>query len=162
LATQEGPKFVFAHVLLPHVPLVFRADGSITTDDRYFRETFDQPTSNEYLIDGYKNQVEYINQRMLSIVEAIIKNSARPPVIIIQGDHGLLYYDHFPILNAYYLPEGGSQKLYPSITPVNSFAVVFNQYFGAQLSLLPDNSYSSLYSRPYDFKAVAAGPCPVP
>jgi hypothetical protein len=162
LAGQAGPKFVFAHVLLPHVPLVFRADGSITTDDRYFRETFDQPTGSEYLIDGYKNQVEYINQRMLSIVDAIIKNSAQPPVIIIQGDHGLLYYDHFPILNAYYLPGNGSQKLYPAITPVNSFVVVFNQYFDAQIPLLPDNSYSSPYTRPYDFEAVAAGACPVP
>jgi hypothetical protein len=162
LAVQAGPKFVFAHVLIPHVPLVFRADGSVTKDDRYFRETFDQPSSTEYLIDGYKNQVEYINQRMLSIVDAIIKNSAQPPVIIIQGDHGLLYFDHFPVLNAYYLPGNGSQELYPTITPVNSFIVVFNKYFDTQLPLHPDNSYSSPYTRPYDFKAVTAGHCPVP
>jgi hypothetical protein len=162
LAMQPAPKFVFAHVIIPHVPLVFRADGSITTDDRYFRETFDQPSSTEFLIDGYKNQVEYINQRMLSIVEAILKNSAQPPVIIIQGDHGLLYYDQFPILNAYYLPDAGIQKLYPTITPVNSFAVVFNQFFNAQLPLLPDNSYTSTYTRPYDLKLVTVKPCPVP
>ena len=161
LAKQEGPKFVFAHVLIPHVPLVFRADGSITRDDRYFREMFDQPVNTEYLVDGYKNQVEYIDQRILSIVDTILQNSARPPVIIIQGDHGLLYYDHFPILNAYYLPDGGSKALYADITPVNSFRVVFNQYFGAQLPLLPDNSYTSTYTRPYDFKAVTDKPCPV-
>jgi hypothetical protein len=162
LAGQAGPKFVFAHVLLPHVPLVFRADGSITKDDRYFRETFDQPSGTEYLIDGYKNQVEYINQRMLSIVDAILRNSAQPPVIIIQGDHGLLYFDHFPVLNAYYLPGNGSPELYPTITPVNSFVMVFDRYFDAQLSLRPDNSYSSPYTRPYDFKAVTAETCPVP
>jgi hypothetical protein len=162
LAEQAGPKFVFVHVLLPHVPLVFRADGSITKDDRYFRETFDQPSSTEYLIDGYKNQVEYINQRMLSIVDAILKNSAQPPVIIIQGDHGLLYFDHFPILDAYYLPGDGSPEPYPTITPVNSFVMVFDRYFDAQLSLRLDNLYSSPYTRPYNFKAVSAGPCPVP
>jgi hypothetical protein len=162
LAGQAGPKFVFAHVLLPHVPLVFRADGSITKDDRYFRETFDQPSGTEYLIDGYKNQVEYINQRMLSIVDAILRDSAQPPVIIIQGDHGLLYFDHFPVLNAYYLPGNGSPELYPTITPVNSFVMVFDRYFDAQLPLRPDNSYSSPYTRPYDFKAVTAESCPVP
>jgi hypothetical protein len=162
LAEQAGPKFVFAHVLLPHVPLVFRADGSITKDDRYFREKFDQPSGREYLIDGYKNQVEYINQRILSIVDAILRNSAKPPVIIIQGDHGLLYFDHFPVLNAYYLPGNGSPELYPTITPVNSFVMVFNRYFDAQLPLWPDNSYTSPYKRPYDFKAVTAEPCPVP
>jgi hypothetical protein len=161
LAKQGGPKFVFAHVVIPHVPLVFRADGSITKDDRYFREMFDQPASTDYLIDGYKNQVEFIDQRMLSIVDTILKNSAQPPVIIIQGDHGLLYYNHFPILNAYYLPDGGSKALYSTITPVNSFRVVFNQYFGAHLPLLPDNSFTSTYTRPYDFKAVTDKPCPV-
>ena len=161
LVKQTSPKFVFAHVVIPHVPFVFRADGSITKDDRYFRETFDQPVSTQYLIDGYKNQVEYIDQRMLSIVDTILQNSAQPPVIIIQGDHGLLYYDHFPILNVYYLPDGGNKALYPTITPVNSFRVVFNQYFNTQLPLLPDNSFSSTYTRPYDFTAVTIKPCPV-
>jgi len=162
LAAQPGPKFVFAHVIIPHVPLVFRADGSVTTDDRYFRETFDQPSSTEYLIDGYKNQVEFIDQRMLPIVDEILRNSAQPPIIIIQGDHGLQYFDPFPILNAYYLPGNGSQDLYPSISPINSFAVIFNHYFGAQLALKPDNSFLSTYTRPYDFSAVTDKPCPLP
>ena len=42
------------------------------------------------------------------------------------------------ILNAYYLPGDGSKKLYPSISPVNTFRVVFSHYFGADLDLLPD------------------------
>ncbi len=99
---------------------------------------------------------------MLSIVDEILKNSAQPPVIIIQGDHGLLYFDHFPVLNAYYLPDSGSRDLYPSITPVNSFIVVFDQFFGANLPLKPDNSFSSPYTRPYDFKAQSKETCPVP
>ena len=47
------------------------------------------------------------------------------------------------ILTAAYLP-GGSQdsRLYPSISPVNTFRVVFNRYFGARYPLLPDRPYS--------------------
>ena len=33
LATAPGPKFVFAHVLLPHDPYVFRADGSVIPEE---------------------------------------------------------------------------------------------------------------------------------
>lgn len=158
LPETPGPKFVFAHVLIPHVPLVFRSDGSITRDDRYFRETFDQPASEEYLLDGYRNQVEYINHRILSIVDAILKKSVHPPVIIIQGDHGSLYFNPFPILNAYYLPESCDKVLYPGITPVNSFRAVFNACFDANLPLLPDQAFSSPYTRPYDFKPVEVPP----
>jgi hypothetical protein len=46
------------------------------------------------------------------------------------------------ILNAIYLPDGDARVLYPSISPVNTFRVVFNQYFGTDLELLPDRSYA--------------------
>jgi hypothetical protein len=63
-------------------------------------------------------------------------------VIIIQGDHALAgAKDRFGILNAYYLPGINKDILYPTISPVNSFRIVFNQYFGAKLPLLPDRSY---------------------
>jgi hypothetical protein len=47
----------------------------------------------------------------------------------------------FPILNAYYFPGIGKEKLYTTITPVNSFRLLLNLYFDAQLPLLPDDSY---------------------
>ena len=45
------------------------------------------------------------------------------------------------IFNAYYLPEGGNENLYETITPVNTFRVVFNTYFGGRYELLPDKSW---------------------
>jgi hypothetical protein len=48
------------------------------------------------------------------------------------------------ILNAYYLP-GGRKNTYPSITPVNSFRVIFDHYFG-QTGFVNDVSYY------YDFQ----------
>jgi hypothetical protein len=43
-----------------------------------------------------------------------------------------------PIMNAYYLPDGGSELLYDSISPVNSFRVILNRYFGMNMDLLDD------------------------
>ena len=33
VATAPGPKFVFAHILLPHDPYVFKADGSPLSEE---------------------------------------------------------------------------------------------------------------------------------
>ena len=55
------------------------------------------------------------------------------------------------ILNAYYLPDLDNNPLYPSITPVNSFRLVFNLYFGTDLELLPDRIYVYYPGRPYTF-----------
>ena len=58
----------------------------------------------------------------------------------------------YGILNAYYLPNVDKAILYPSITPVNAFRLVFNLYFGTDFELLPDNSYFSYEEHsPYEF-----------
>jgi hypothetical protein len=44
------------------------------------------------------------------------------------------------ILNAYHLPGVETGVLYPTISPVNSFRVVLNAYFGTKLPLLPDRT----------------------
>ena len=51
----------------------------------------------------------------------------------------------FGILNAFYLPEVDNDILYPTITPVNTFRVVFNLYFDADFELLPDENYATNY-----------------
>jgi len=42
------------------------------------------------------------------------------------------------ILNVYFLPEINNNLLYNSITPVNTFRVIFNHYFDAGYDLLKD------------------------
>jgi len=58
------------------------------------------------------------------------------------------------ILNAYYLPQGGSDLLYDSITPVNTFRIISNFYLGANYELLLDKSYMSSLKNPYVFREV--------
>jgi hypothetical protein len=57
------------------------------------------------------------------------------------------------ILNALYLPEVVLHQA-DTTSPVNTFRLIFNQYFGAELDILDDVSYISSYSAPYDFEIV--------
>jgi hypothetical protein len=139
-----GPKFVFAHILAPHPPYVFEADGKPVEEEKG-------------KIIGYRDQVAYVNTRMFSVLEAIIIKSNTPPVIILQGDHGpdsFAPQDRMAILNAYYLPRGVNDLLYTNISPVNSFRVVFNSAFAGDFPLLDDRSYYTLSREPYEFELI--------
>jgi hypothetical protein len=64
--------------------------------------------------------------------------------------------ERMTILNAYYFPDSRYDDLYQRISPVNSFRVVLNTFFGASLELLPDKSYFSTWPKPYNFVDVTA------
>src|SRR3989338_6820576 len=149
---SEGRVFVFAHLLIPHEPYVFDADGNFVT-----KEEADSRSQKE----NYLAQVAYISKEVEKLVVQLQKSEPEP-IIIIQGDHGHKFplsnpellkseYGLTPeqaaplitrIFNAYYLPDGGSSLLYDTITPVNSFRIVFNKYFGQKFKLLKDISYT--------------------
>jgi hypothetical protein len=140
LPQTQSPKFVYAHFVAPHFPYVFAPDGS-----------FEYTPSNA---PGYVNEIQYVDQRVLEVISNIIKTSKVPPIILLQSDHGLAEDVRNANLMAYYLPNGGDKALYPGISPVNSFRIVFNQYFGADYPLLPDVARSASYQAPYDFTVV--------
>ena len=158
-----GPTFVFAHLLLPHEPYLFETDGGEVTaaeeESRTLRQKFIGQVryANRRLVGLFDLLLD--------------APAARRPVILLQADEGPhppgyladeVHYDwtgasdadlegKFRILNAYHLPgitdpdpafpEPSPAPLEPTITPVNSFRIVFNAYFDARLPLLPDRSY---------------------
>jgi|TARA_B110000467_G_scaffold134753_1_gene131263 hypothetical protein len=85
------------------------------------------------------------------------------PIIIIESDHGTdfdwneptneMLKQRFSNLNAYYMPEG-QELLYDTITPVNSFRIMFNSNFNGNFELLEDKVYWSSYDQPYKFEDV--------
>jgi hypothetical protein len=141
LASFPGPKFVFVHILIPHIPFVFLPDGEITSDRGFYSGDKTEPTDEAHLIQGYVNQIQFINSRMTDILQTLVTQSDIPPIIVIHGDHGLRNDNRSLIFNAYYLPGNGDVSLYPTITPVNSFRLIFDTYFGTHYGLLPDMSY---------------------
>lgn len=149
LLNLPSPKFVFIHIIAPHEPFGLDENGGNVMPDQI-----------DYLT-GYSNQSKFISAALLPQLQKLIDGSANPPVIILQGDHGQLGSepeDLMKILNAYYLP-GHTDQLYPSISPVNSFRVVLNSYFGTKFPLLEDISYYSSLDRRYDF-SVVPNTCP--
>jgi hypothetical protein len=159
----EEPTFTFAHILSPHVPYVFDSDGSFLLPEQ---------ANTRSDIENYRNQLVATNNMVKVLVDRLLKDSEVAPIIILQADEGPYpeRYDagvrafnwgeatdaeirqKFRILNAYYLPGVDSSVLYPTITPVNSFRLVFDLYFGTGLGLLPDKSCAYVdYSHPYQF-----------
>jgi hypothetical protein len=141
LASLPGPKLVFAHIIIPHGPFVFEANGDITTDSGFFSGKYNEPVDEEHLEQGYLNEVQFINSRIPDILRTIVTESSVPPIIVLMGDHGLKNDNRFENLNAYYLPGDGARNLYPTISPVNSFRLIFDTYFGTHFGMLPDTSY---------------------
>jgi hypothetical protein len=148
---DPDPTFTFAHFTLPHPPYVFDAEGNFVTRERAASMGADA---------GYVQQLEYTNTRMQELVDKLLAGPD-DPIIVIQSDEGphpdALEQDEddyewtqaplvdlqrkLRILNAYYLPNGGEDGLYETITPVNSFRLIFDEYFGADLPLLPDQTW---------------------
>lgn len=135
-----GRKYVYAHIGAPHAPFVFTTYGGFA--------------STGSVIPGYTDEITFLNWRIIEVVKQILETSPVPPVIVIQADHGWDEEHRMEILNAYYLPNGGGRWIYPEITPVNTFRVIFNHYFGENFPLIEDISYMSRGETPYDFTIV--------
>jgi hypothetical protein len=153
----EGPRFVYSHILLPHPPFLFGPEGE---------EICQGMDGNNWENKGaYINQLAFTNKKTREVVDRILSESARPPIIIIQSDHGPftsmtkdeeVQIDRMRNFEAYYLPDNGSEELYETVSPVNSFRIIFNRYFNASYPLLKDDSYYSSYVLPYQFKGLTS------
>lgn len=155
---MEEPTFVFAHFLTPHPDYVFKRDGSFLE----LSEAVGSPLKTLYI-----DQLVATNNMVRSLVESLLAESDTPPIIILQSDEGpyaggsdvwaggakatdVELREKMGILNAYYLPAVLDGRLYESITPVNSFRLVFSLYFDADLERLPDINYVCT-GGPYNF-----------
>lgn len=146
IAAEAGPKFVFAHIMAPHSPFVFDRDGNFVKRRTPFTLTAD-PEGYDFFefSDAYYEELLYLHKRVLGVVDEILANSQTPPVIIIQGDHGMPRTAHrnahYEIYNAIYQAGKSGDGLYGTLSPVNSFRVIFNDLFETDYPLLPDETY---------------------
>ncbi len=156
----SGPKYVFAHFLIPHGPRVLDSNCNPITKKVAVKNGDPK---------GYINQLECVNKKIKNVVELIFHTSGKNVIIVLQADEGpdpivhnfsKKWYkssidtlrEKTGILNAYYLPENKQALLYPSITPVNTFRLIFNQYFGTEYKLLDDKIFMiENKKQPYKF-----------
>ncbi len=110
IASLPGPKMVFMHITIPHRPYIFLPDGSFTTDEA-FSNMIGLPMDHEHANQGYRNNVEFINLRILPQLESIIQQADGNVVIALQGDHGFGGRNRNAILNAIYLPDNSTYRI---------------------------------------------------
>lgn len=160
LPQVPGPKFVVAHVIAPHPPFVFGPNGeSREVEGPFTLGDAGEPVADSEYIGAYRDQIRYVDKRLLETVTAILEDSERPPIIIVQADHGpegkhasVSYpQERMTILNALYLPDGGHEALYSTFSPVNTFRLILQRYFQGDIELLPDRVLYSEYRTPYNF-----------
>jgi hypothetical protein len=164
------PKMVVAHILAPHPPFVFGPNGEMIRGSKSFTyadgSDYKDANPGGNYVSLYAGQEQYIAKLTLKAVDTILARSKVKPIIIIQGDHGPKskldqnvlsktdINECFPILNAYYGPESLTKRLYPEITPVNSFRLVLSDLTGQEMKLLPDRSYYSPFGKPMELTDV--------
>ncbi|MEM9952776.1 MAG: hypothetical protein AAF846_14305 [Chloroflexota bacterium] len=142
---MDAPTFTYYHIVKPHLPVTLDQFGNQFYWDRFYSNETEYLNNQEI---HFENQLTYINQTILDTVDKILQDSETPPIIIIQADHGsvlrrFLNMDDAnqvtPILNAFYFPDENYDTVHRAISPVNTFRVVFNNYFGMSYPLLDDS-----------------------
>jgi len=153
---NESPKFVFAHLMMPHRPYIFDENcGPVIPKSLSLNPDVSQ-SSPEFLL----GQIKCTSKKVKEVVEKLT-DSNNPPVIIIQSDHGMRkikfkgddekWFQYFNNFNAYYFPEKGRNLEFETTTQVNSFRIFFNLYFNDTYELLEDKMYFNDRDKPYEF-----------
>ena len=103
---------------------------------------------------------------MIKTIDGILSNSATKPVIIIQADHGPDAYvdwnnienncfkERFSILNAFYFPKEMPTQIPMDITPVNTFAIIFNKIFNTNFYIQNNYEYFATWENSFPFTNV--------
>ncbi len=141
---SEDPRLLYAHVMAPHLPFVFKRDGSFNVNPTNYWEYRD--IEQEVLRELYLEQYIYITQRIDEITSSILANADSEPVILIFSDHGPRRSSagvaesehHHRVLNAVYFPGQGYRALHDSIAPMNTMRVFFNAFFGTDYEAYDD------------------------
>jgi len=167
---EPGPKFVMMHILLPHEPYVFAANGEYSGLSEY---------DSKFSPAGFRDQLAFTNDRLRGIVDNLLNVPAdQQPIIILEADEGP-YPDRYSkdqngfdwskatpeeletkygVLTAMYLPgdaPADAPSMYPDMTLINTFPIVLDRYFDAGIPLLPDKAYTSkAWVKPYDLTDV--------
>ena len=148
-APTEVPAFYFYHNVSAHGSQYAEGCDRASLYDRPRKAVHKTETIPAYLIS-----IECLNEKFLDLTDTILQRDPEA-VIIIQSDHGVAldewrdYEDwseqdfqyRFGVLNLMRLPEDCRDALYPTISPVNTFRLVFACLANEPASLLSDESY---------------------
>jgi hypothetical protein len=152
-AWPGDPGFTLAHVLSPHAPFVFQADGSLPEGPPCYPATCSIFESNigrlgwgetEYWA-RFTAQVDYLNGMVLDALDTVV---ARDPdaVIVVLSDHGARIPGdrEATFENLLVARTPGHPRLFgTSPTSINVLPMIFDAYLGTKIGKLPDSLYAA-------------------
>ncbi len=166
---HKQPVFTFAHVIAPHPPFVFNRLGKPRPSQRIFTYSdgshwmgLQQPGDETYN-HLFRDQASFLLQKLAETMATILEKSEKPPIIVIQGDHGpggALQWnsparsdlaERFGIFNAWYVPEEVRKSFRPDIASINTFPVIFNATLGVDWDLQKEEYWFTSWLAPYTF-----------
>ncbi|MCR4328314.1 MAG: hypothetical protein NUV53_02230 [Patescibacteria group bacterium] len=139
---NRDPLFAFAHILAPHPPFTLNNDCM-----RIPPRTILTPEEDDA---GYVSKLICTNKLLENLITTILDQPGPAPIIVLQSDHGFtssrVSAKDTPSVRmrnftALYLPDGGENIIYPSITPVNIFPRIFNYYFDTEFPSMKDSNF---------------------
>ena len=167
----EEPVFVWSHIMIPHFPLIFGANGEpITPGSSLLVMNNPEFTDSSWNIkQQFLQQLQFTNKKSIKLIDEILEKEEQS-IIIIQSDHGSgfdtnlqdpTYADvvqKLSNLNAIYFPnEKHREMLTDDRSNVNTFRTVFNTYFGSDYDMLEDRTHWNIsYKKPFWLKDVTS------
>ena len=157
---DKSPYFVLAHMIMPHPP--YFHDQNCNNLENIDLNYTGHPWSQKSL---YVNQLRCVNKLIIKVIDKWVAASNGNVAIIIQSDHGSGYGDpkesdlylkqRFNNFAAIRFPDQIKEiKGMKEISPVNLFAVLYNNLFNENFSLKPKKLFFSTYEQPNLFKDV--------
>jgi hypothetical protein len=136
---SDGPHFMLAHVLSPHPPFLFDADGGVPQVEACYASGCSLWTTEREVLNipeaDYRrllaDQVQFIDKRILDMVDRIVAEDPTG-VVVLFGDHGIrvdagVSVEYFRNFFAARTP--GHQGLFPAdVSPVNVLVAIENAY----------------------------------
>ncbi len=116
------PSFIFCHILCPHIPYIFGANGEKLGLN--LGKTKDAKQL-------YLDQHIFITKKVKELVDHKLSYSQFAPVIIIQADHGdrMDKLRGHKVFSAIYIPNNKEQTWPGSISSVDTFKYIFKTIF---------------------------------
>ena len=170
----EEPVFAWSHIMIPHFPLIFGADGEPVTPGESLLvmnnpHLFEGTDSSWNIKQQFLQQLQFANKKSIKLIDKILENE-KQSIIIIQSDHGSAFdvdlddptdddvHQRLSNINAIYFPDEKPREiLMNDQTNVNTFRIVFNSYFGSDYDILEDKIYWNLsFKKPFWFKDVTS------
>ena len=159
-SNSNDPRFFFAHLSMPHPPYIRDANcRSVNIKDGGDFQSF-----------RWANRFKYIdflkcgNSQLQTLLEYLVESDP-DAIIIVQGDHGAWFVNNkysqeteppsletkprkieafegaYAVMNAIRAPAPCRKLIYPTMSPVNTFRMVFSCLTGEEPDYVPDKSF---------------------